>query len=133
MICPQCPQTKSSVPFPDILRSVLRIERFNVVTGPIGIIAIVAILSPDMVACSIDMVACSILIPQKYGSIKCTVAGDGKGMPIWKASPSHGGQGKLSFVARHRRTHSHCRILDLRFRCLWLPVGTWGSVPIVVT
>ena len=41
---------KSSPPVPDILCSVLRIERFSVVTEPTGIIAIVAILSPMMAA-----------------------------------------------------------------------------------
>jgi hypothetical protein len=35
---------KSSPPIPDILRSVLSTERFSVVTGPIGTIAVVAIL-----------------------------------------------------------------------------------------
>jgi hypothetical protein len=53
---------KSSPQVPEILLSVLRIERFSVVTEPIGIIAIVAILSPTMAAFS-------ILIPRKYGSI----------------------------------------------------------------
>ena len=41
---------KSSPPVPDIVCSVLRIERFSVITGPIGIIAIIAILSPMMAA-----------------------------------------------------------------------------------
>ena len=41
---------KSSPPVSDILCSVLRIVRFSVVTGPIGIITIVAILSPTMVS-----------------------------------------------------------------------------------
>ena len=46
MTCPQWPQMKSSPPAPNILRSVLTMERFNVVTRPICIIAIVAILPP---------------------------------------------------------------------------------------
>ena len=37
---------KSSPPVLDIRRSVRRIERFNVVAGPTGIIGIVAIVSP---------------------------------------------------------------------------------------
>jgi hypothetical protein len=40
---PQCPQIKLSPPVPDILRTVRRVERFNVVTGPTGIMGIVAI------------------------------------------------------------------------------------------
>jgi hypothetical protein len=47
MTCPQCPQIKSSPPVPDILRSVRRIERFNVVTRPTGIMGMVAICSPN--------------------------------------------------------------------------------------
>ena len=43
---PQCPQIKSSPPEPDISLSVRRIERFSVVTGPTGIMAIVAIVPP---------------------------------------------------------------------------------------
>ncbi len=46
MIDPQCPHIKSSPPVPDILLSVRRIERFNVVTGPTAIMSIVAISSP---------------------------------------------------------------------------------------
>jgi hypothetical protein len=37
---------KSSPPVLDIRRSVRRIERFNVVAGPTGIMGIVAIVSP---------------------------------------------------------------------------------------
>src|SRR5260370_19509619 len=51
MTCPQCPQMKSSPPVPDILRSVRRIERFKVVTGPIGIMGMVAIRSPKPYVC----------------------------------------------------------------------------------
>jgi hypothetical protein len=47
MTYPQCPQMKSSPPVPDILRSVRRIERFNVVTRPTGIMSMVAICSPN--------------------------------------------------------------------------------------
>src|SRR6266446_6114906 len=43
---PQCPQIKSSPPVPEIPFSVWRMERFNVVIGPIGIIAMVDICSP---------------------------------------------------------------------------------------
>jgi hypothetical protein len=46
MTCPQCPQIKSSPPVPDIRLSVRKIERFSVVTGPTGIMGMVAILSP---------------------------------------------------------------------------------------
>ena len=59
---------KSSPPVLDILRFVLRIERFSVVTGPIGIIAIVAILSPmdgslkyiDAAKMPIDQPGCAV-------------------------------------------------------------------------
>jgi hypothetical protein len=50
MIDPQWPQTKSSPPVPDILLSVRTIERFSVLTGPTGIIGIVAIFFPQHVA-----------------------------------------------------------------------------------
>jgi hypothetical protein len=43
MTDPQCPQIKSSPPVPDIFRILRRVERFNVVTGPIGIMLIAAI------------------------------------------------------------------------------------------
>ena len=59
---------KSSSPVPDILRSALSIDRFSVVTGPIGIIAIVAILSPmdgslkyiDAAKMPIDQPGCAV-------------------------------------------------------------------------
>src|SRR5271167_936972 len=50
MTCPQCPQIKSSSPVPDILLSVRRIERFIDVTGPTGIIGIVAIFFPHQIS-----------------------------------------------------------------------------------
>src|SRR5271169_6342804 len=50
MTCPQCPQIKSSPPVPDILLSVRRIERFIDVTGPTGIIGIVAIFFPHQIS-----------------------------------------------------------------------------------
>jgi hypothetical protein len=43
---PRWPQIKSSPPVPVILLSVRRIERFSVITGPIGIMGIVAIFFP---------------------------------------------------------------------------------------
>src|SRR5437016_1583928 len=43
---PTVSQIKSSLPLPDIARSVERMERFNVVTGPTGIMGMVAICLP---------------------------------------------------------------------------------------
>src|SRR6266849_6560846 len=62
MIDPQCPHIKSSLPVPDILLSVRRIERFNVVTGPTAFMSIVAISSPNMAAWETS-------IPRKHGPI----------------------------------------------------------------
>jgi hypothetical protein len=54
MTWPQWPQIKSSPPVSDILRSVLRTERFSVLTGPTGIMNIVAILSPKTLSPKTD-------------------------------------------------------------------------------
>ncbi len=62
MTYPQCPQIKSLPPVPDIPLSVWRIDRFNVVIGPIGIIGMVAICSPDIRHLGTS-------IPRKYNSI----------------------------------------------------------------
>jgi hypothetical protein len=53
---------------PDILRSVRRIERFNVVTGPTGIIGIAAIFFPHILA------RLSILRPRKYRWVMASVS-----------------------------------------------------------
>ena len=68
---------KSSPPAPNILRSVLRMERFNVVTRPIGIIAIVAILLPtygslrhiDSSKTQINQLSCAarLILPRDAG------------------------------------------------------------------
>jgi len=79
MIDPQCPQIKSSPPSPDIPLSVRRIERFSVVTGPTGIMGIVAIFFPRIRQLSIygllenrarstDPVSCHIFASGDCGS-----------------------------------------------------------------
>jgi len=79
MTDPQCPQIKSSPPSPDIPLSVRRIERFSVVTGPTGIMGIVAIFFPRIRQLSIygllenrarstDPLACHIFASGDCGS-----------------------------------------------------------------